>query len=85
MTVFEHINSMKIDELVNWLDKNGAYDFTPWEQWFDKYHCRKCEEVESCGQEYCWCELHNKCRFYPDMAKTPSRKQTIRLWLESEY
>lgn len=85
MTVFEHINSMKIDELVNWLDKNGMYYFSPWETWFDKNHCRKCKAVESCGQEYCWCELHNKCRFYPDMEKTPNRKQTIRLWLESEY
>ena len=36
MTVFEHISSMNIDELVDWLDKNGTYDFTPWEQWFDK-------------------------------------------------
>lgn len=90
MTIFENIKSKNIDELVEWLDKNGAYDYTPWERWFDKNYCRKCETVcgylpELNGEHECaWCELHHKCRYFEDMDRIPGRKQTIRLWLESE-
>ncbi len=96
MTVFENIHSQNLDELVEWLNKNGAYDETPWQKWFDKTYCRKCEGVV-CGlvadcygdywseeHEFAWCELYNNCRYFKDMGKVPDRKQTIRLWLESE-
>ena len=81
---------MNIDELVEWLDKNGAYEYTPWERWFEKNYCKKCATVVGCpedlyGEHMCsWCELHRKCRFFQDMSTFPSRKQVIRLWLESE-
>ena len=96
MTVFENISSKNIDELVEWLDKNGAYEGNPWSRWFDKNYCRKCEAVTaksttdhygdywSGEHEFAWCELHGNCRYFQDMKKTPNRKQTIRLWLESE-
>lgn len=90
MTVFEDIHSKNLDELVEWLDKNGAYDYTPWERWFEKNYCRKCEAVVGYvsylqgEHEFCWCELNNKCRYFKDMKGTPNREQTIRLWLESE-
>lgn len=90
MTIFENIKSKNIDELVEWLDKNGAYDYSPWEKWFDKKYCRKCETVrgylpELNGERECaWCELHNKCKYFEDMIRVPGRKQIIRLWLESE-
>jgi hypothetical protein len=96
MTVFENIHSKNIDELVDWLDKNGAYDYTPWERWFDKNYCRKCKAVVtksvtdqygdywSGEHEFTWCELYGNCRYFQDMKKVPNRKQTIKLWLESE-
>lgn len=96
MTVFENIHSKNIDELVEWLDKNGAYSESPWERWFDNSYCRKCKPVEtdsmtdcygyywSGEHEFTWCELYGKCRYFEDMSKVPNRKQTIRLWLESE-
>ena len=84
MTVFENINSKNIDELVEWLDRNGAYECTPWERWFDKTYCRKCGALSENGHEFAWCELHGNCKYFKDMKKIPNRKQMIRLWLESE-
>jgi hypothetical protein len=94
MTVFENINSKNIDELVEWLDKNGASDGNPWILWFDKTYCRKCESVVgympnilpdwSGEHEFAWCELNHKCKYFQNMEKIPDRKQTIKLWLESE-
>lgn len=90
MNVFDNVKSKNIDELVEWLDKNGAWDCTLWDKWFDKTYCKKCKPVISSASylfgehEFCWCELHNKCRFFQDMNRTPDRKQVIRMWLESE-
>lgn len=90
MTVFESIQSKNIEELVDWLDKYSNVGCTPWENWFDKNYCKKCTTItgylpELYGEHECaWCELHHKCKYFQDMNKIPSRKQTIRLWLESE-
>lgn len=96
MTVYEEIHSKDIDGLVEWLDKNGAYNESPWIKWYDKIYCKKCKPVvsksvtDSYGDyyegshEFSWCELYGNCRYFSDMKKTPNRKQTIRLWLESE-
>jgi hypothetical protein len=96
MTVFDSIHSKNIDELVEWLDKNGAYTESPWMKWYDKTYCRKCEPVVSSfvsdcygdywsdEHEFTWCELYGNCRYFNNMKKVPDRKQTIRLWLESE-
>lgn len=96
MTVFENIHSKNIDELVEWLDKNGAYDDPPWLKWYDRNYCRKCEPVVcsyvndcygnyySNEHEFAWCELRGNCRYFIDMKRVPDRKQTIKLWLESE-
>lgn len=96
MTVFENIHSKNLEELVDWLDKNGAYNESPWEKWFNKNYCRKCGSVtidsaidchgdywKSC-HEFAWCELNHKCRYFEDMKRIPNRRQTIKLWLESE-
>ena len=79
MTVFENLMSMNIDELVDWLDKNGAAYGAPWKVWYNKNYCRKCD-----ADECRWCQIHNKCKHHPEMNKVPNRKQKIRLWLESE-
>lgn len=96
MTVFENISSKNIDELVEWLCENGAYGNTPWDNWYDKNYCRNCGSVttnsvtDSYGDywegnhEFSWCELYGNCRYFQNLNRTPNRKQTIRLWLESE-
>lgn len=79
MTVFENLMSMNIDELVEWLDGNGATYNAPWRVWYNQNYCRKCN-----ADEYRWCQLYNKCKFHPEMNRVPNRKQKIRMWLESE-
>ena len=68
-------------------------NFSPWDNWFYKNYCRKCEPITKenpncrfCKTlEYAWCELNdNKCKFFPDMKEAPYGKQIIKMWLESE-
>ena len=84
MNRFDRINSKNIDEFSEWLDKYGAYDYSPWMEWWDKNYCRKCEPEIVDGKEYGWCELHGKCRFFQEMDEIPNHKQTIKMWLEGE-
>lgn len=96
MTVFEDIHIKNLDELVEWLDKNGAHTDAPWQKWYHKTYCRKCKAVKASfvsdqygdywdgEHEFSWCELYGNCRYFQDMKKVPNRKETIGLWLESE-
>lgn len=43
---FERLRSMSIDELADWLDKNGQFDTAPWTDWFAKKYCDNCESIE---------------------------------------
>lgn len=52
MTIFESIKSKNIDELAEWLDKYGTYDYAPWIEWFDKTYCQKCEAIMMPREEY---------------------------------
>lgn len=90
MTKFDNFKSKSIDELVEWLDKYGAFDNSPWTLWFDRNYCRNCEDVvcryEDDGREFAcaWCELNGCCKFFPEQIDAPDNKQIIKLWLESE-
>lgn len=90
MTMFNNIKSKNIDELVEWLDKIGAYEDSPWMKYWDKNYCSKCEpeiidDVDYNREIECyWCELHDKCKYFKHMDDIPSIKQVIKMWLESE-
>ena len=84
MTIFDTFKAKNIDELVDWLDEYCYFDDALWIKWFDENHCKKCDAVCCDGDEYAWCELNNKCKFYSDMNDNLDDKQIIRLWLESE-
>lgn len=87
MRVFDDFKSKNMDELAEWLVKHSGDDAS-WIRWFDKKYCRNCDCVpmdESMPwAEYAWCEVHNNCRFFPEMNKVPSCEQIVKLWLESE-
>lgn len=85
MTVFEKIKSMNFDEFVEWFDENCIHDTDPCIKWFDRTYCKKCEGVIENGYEYSYCELSGKCTYFKDMDKIPDNKQTIMLWLNSEF
>ena len=92
MTIFEKIKSMDIKEFAEWFENNCAHDYDPAITWWERNYCSKCEpeitQVEGYHKEemeFCWCELHNKCKFFQNMDKLPDTKEMIKLWLESEY
>lgn len=94
MKIFENLKNKSIDELAEWLAENCDFDFAPWWKWWDENYCKKCEPVTMCKyeeeygfdveHEYGWCELHERCKFFPDMNEKPNTTQTIKLWLESK-
>ena len=91
MTVFEKIKSMDIDEFSEWFDKHCAHDDDPCINWWNDTYCKNCEpeighyKYSDRDMEFCWCELHDKCRFFKDLDETPDTLHMTRLWLESEY
>ena len=46
MINFERLQLMSIDELAEWLDKNGMFDNSPWSEWFSKKYCENCESIK---------------------------------------
>ena len=86
MNNFKKFQSMTFDELADWLDKYGAYDYSIWGNWFDDNYCSKCEPIgDGCyGNDFAWCELNGKCKYFQEFDMIPSNKQVIKMWLELE-
>lgn len=92
MNNFERLKSMSVEEISQWLDKNGMWDNSPWSKWWDKKYCSKCESVEVTVEddfgerecEFAWCELENKCRYFEDREEVPDCGEIIKMWLEAE-
>lgn len=95
MNNFEKLQSMGVDQLVEFLDTNGHHDAIWW-KWFEENYCNKCETtmttIPNCDGEETWltpcvcayCEVNGKCRFFPELEDIPDCKETIKLWLEAE-
>jgi hypothetical protein len=45
MNNFEKLQSMSVEELAKWLDKNGIIDNSPWLEDFNNKYCANCESV----------------------------------------
>ena len=90
MTVFENLKNKDIDELSEWLDKYGYFEDSPWMEWWNHTYCSKCESIKGKYSDYdiemifSYCELHDQCKFFPDMNQVPDTKEIIKMWLESE-
>ena len=90
MTVFENIKSKNIDGFAEWLNEHGKQDCALWDNWFDNQYCSRCnaEEVYDVDRDfyndYAWCEISGKCKFFQDMDEVPWGKQIVKMWLESE-
>lgn len=91
MRIYDVFRNMSIDQLVDWLDKYGEFDGSPWMKWFGDMHCKKCEPILCHYPEstlefpVSYCELEHKCRFFPDMDHAPDNKETIKMWLNLEF
>lgn len=90
MTNFNHLQSMSIDELTEWLDEHLSFDDAHHMIWFDQKYCKNCPEImckyEDSKYEFpaSWCELEHKCKFFPEMDEAPNSREIVRMWLESE-
>ena len=84
MRIYDTLTSKDIDGLAEWLDKYGMFDQSPWLTWWDNNYCKKCDGVEYKGQDWAWCELNGKCKFFQDLKDIPDNKQIIKMWLELE-
>ena len=88
-----------MEELAEWLDKNGQFDTAPWTIWFDQKYCKGCDKLTVTMEEYkrvfgcvgfgntvdcAYCEWKGKCRFFPEMDEVPDGKEIIKMWLEME-
>ena len=89
-TWFEKIQLMNIEEFAEWLNEYGQFDGSPWIKWWDEHYCKNCESIMCHHKDSiyefpcCWCELHDKCKFFPEMDEVPDNKEIIKMWLESE-
>ena len=90
---YEVLVSMSIDELADWLDKNGIPDCSPWMNWFSEKYCEKCpsvfvelnsEQFGNIRSEECYCENSDKCRFFEELDSMPSCKDVIKMWLQND-
>lgn len=90
MTNFESIKTKNIDELAEWLDKYGNFEYSPWLEYFNNSYCSDCLSETTYSSYFernidcCWCELNTKCKFFPNFEEAPNNKQMIKMWLESE-
>lgn len=91
MNNFEKFKLMNVDELADWIDKHGQFDNSPWMEWFDKTYCKNCESIMSSISKWnnievpcSYCELNDKCKFFPDLDYIPDNKDIIEMWLVSE-
>ena len=100
MNNFERLTSMSLEDLAEWLDKNGSFDDSPWLNSFNEKYCEKCEPIE-CQYtdakeklgitpfydetiECAYCEIYNKCRYFENAEEAPDNLEMIKLWLEAE-
>lgn len=90
MTQFEKFKTMSLEEMVEWLDEYAIFDDSPWMEFWDSRYCNNCPVETMYAPDYgremkfAWCELHDKCKFFPDMPDVPDNKDIIRMWLERE-
>ncbi len=95
MTNFERFTSMTISELADFLDEYGQFDGSPWMEWFNENYCSKCESIKCKVDEKnaffpghtidcAYCELENKCKYFPALKDIPDNKIIIEMWLEEK-
>lgn len=93
MTYFDKLKSMSIDELTEWMDEYCVFDNAPWLKLFENKYCSNCESVFlkersdaeklglDLGTECSYCEVENKCRYFPDKQNPPDNVDMIKMWL----
>lgn len=90
MTVFDQIRKMNIDEFAEWFNDHCSHDTDPCVEWWNNTYCKNCNpelgtiEGTQTPLEFAWCELHKKCRFFPNMECIPDSLEMTKIWLKSK-
>lgn len=95
MTNFDFLRSMSVEKLAKWLDEHGQFDGSPWMDWFNENYCSNCESIKCKVDEKvaffpghtidcAYCELENKCKFFPELNEVPDNEGIIKMWLNHE-
>lgn len=100
ITRLEELRNMDIETLAEWIDENGMFDGSPWMNWFDENYCKKCEPIKCKYSDAkkllgmkpfynrdincAYCELEDKCKFFPNLDYIPDNKDIIKMWFELE-
>lgn len=100
MNFYKQLTSMPLEELAKWIDEHGQFDDSPWMKWFDQRYCSICPAVEIKREDSlhtlgfepfygstsmcAYCEVHKKCKYFPDMAAVSSNTDIIEMWLKEE-
>ena len=90
MTNFEQFKNMNMNELARWIDENVMVECAPHNIWFDKKYCSKCDPIvivhnDGYEMEYAYCEMNDKCRFFPEHNILSDTENVVKLWLENDY
>jgi hypothetical protein len=89
MTNFEALQAMSKEQLAEWIDKY-IFERSAQMLWFDQHYCSKCEPIickyEDGGREFpcSYCEIYNRCKFFPEKATAPDSLEIIKLWFDAE-
>ena len=100
MTNFELIKCLSLEGLAGWLDSLEYSGDSPWNLWFDNNYCNKCPRATcpsdvskavlgidsyfGSGVECAYCEMYDKCRYFPDLDATPTQEEVITMWLRRD-
>lgn len=83
INVLSHLRQLSKVELAKWLDNLYNCE-SPWLEWYSKRYCNKCPAANVNGINYSWCELHGKCRHFPEKDEVPTGAEMAEMWLDSE-
>lgn len=91
MTNYEKLTkTMDRGTLAEWLNRAVEYCHSPWDRWFDKNYCQKCPDIMGWHEKYhkeiplCWCEVHDTCKFFPEIDYQLNDPDIIKMWLDAE-
>lgn len=100
MTRYDKFISASLEALATWIDEHGQFNGSPWMEWFNRNYCSNCEPIHIkkedskdvlgfdlmfVNETTCsYCEVHHKCRYFPEYNDVISNCDIIKLWLQQE-
>ena len=94
MNNYQNLKSLSLEELAVYIEEQYHKDDFPWDEWFNRKYCMNCpviiKKVDSIlypgkvNREFAYCEVNDKCRYFPDAGSILSQQEIIKLWLQEE-